>query len=174
MNSGDHELGKLSKKELLATIRMFSKNWYTLDGLWFRLVEEEYGFEAALKLDYKMWESDALIEARRIKEVLGLSGGGPEGVVKAINFMSWAPSTEYRYEETPQGILWTCTYCPPQEARQRKGLSENHCKPAGISCFGDAARVIDPAVKVRCIFCPPDPHPKDSWCQWEFTSDHKL
>ncbi len=169
MNSGDQVLEALPKEKLIDVLRMFSKNWNTVDGLWFRLVEEEYGLETALKLDYKMWESYEPIEARRIKDFLQLSGGGPEAVVKAIHFAAWAPSTEYRVEKTSLGALWTCTYCPAQEARKRKGLGEHRCKPAGISCFGGAARVIDPAVTVRCVFCPPDPHPEDSWCQWEFT-----
>jgi hypothetical protein len=169
MNSGDQELQALSKDQLIEVIRMFAKNWYTLDGLWFRAAEEEYGLEAALKLDYKMWESDGIIEAKRIKKLFHLSDGGPEGVVKAIHFMTWAPSTGYRCEPTPNGVLWTCTYCPAQEARKRNGLVEHPCKPAGISCFGGAAQVIDPMVRVRCVFCPPDPHPEDSWCQWEFT-----
>ncbi len=169
MNDGVQELESLSKERLIEIIRMFSKNWYTVDGLWFRVVEEEYGLEAALKLDYKMWESNAVAEARRIKKFLDLSDGGPEAVVRAINYMTWAPSTGYRYEPTPNGILWTCTYCPAQEARKRRELPEHACKPAGISCFGGMAQAIDPMVRVRCVFCPPDPHPEDSWCRWEFT-----
>lgn len=169
MNSGDQELEALSKGQLLDFIRTLSKNWYTVDGLWFRAAEEEYGLDVALKLDYKMWESDGIIEAKRIKELLHLSGGGPEGVVKAIHFMSWAPSTAYRSELISGGVLWTCSYCPAQEARKRRGLGEHPCKPAGTSCFGGIAQVIDPTVTVRCVFCPPDPHPEEFWCQWEFT-----
>jgi hypothetical protein len=29
------------------------------------------------------------------------------------------------------------------------------------------ARVIDERLKVICKYAPPDPHPEDSWCEWE-------
>ena len=25
------------------------------------------------------------------------------------------------------------------------------------------------STQVECIFCPPDPHPDDGWCQWIFS-----
>jgi hypothetical protein len=31
-----------------------------------------------------------------------------------------------------------------------------------------AATVINPAAKVKCLVCPPDEHPEDVWCEWEF------
>ena len=68
-------LEDLSKKELLKVIEMFSLNWLTVDGLWFTLVDDKYGLEAALELDLKMWQRQALTEARRIKKYMGIDGG---------------------------------------------------------------------------------------------------
>ncbi len=31
------------------------------------------------------------------------------------------------------------------------------------------AKTIDPMIKTRCVFCPPDDHPEDAYCRWEFT-----
>jgi hypothetical protein len=28
--------------------------------------------------------------------------------------------------------------------------------------------VIDPRIATRCLACPPDPHPEEFWCAWEF------
>ncbi|MDP2720174.1 MAG: DUF6125 family protein [Dehalococcoidia bacterium] len=168
MPVGEEELKSLSKEKLIEVIKMFSRNWNTLDGLWFLAVEEEFGFEAAASLDEKVWEIEPVIEAKRIKALLDLSGGGPDSVVRAIDFMTWAPSFEYTWEKRPGKIIWTCTKCPPQEARKRKGLPENTCKPMGINCFDGLVKVIDPSVKVNCLVCPPDPHKDNLWCQWEF------
>lgn len=34
--------------------------------------------------------------------------------------------------------------------------------------FSGFAKEIDERVEVRCVMAPPDPHPDDLWCQWEF------
>jgi len=28
---------------------------------------------------------------------------------------------------------------------------------------------MDPRITTRCISCPPDAHPEEFWCAWEFT-----
>jgi hypothetical protein len=158
----------LSKKELLNVIKMFSKNWLTLDGLWFTLVEDKYGIEAALDLDLKMWERNASIEAKRIKEEMGIKGGGIKGVLKALQFMTFHPSMphEYLMDGSDKAYIWV-TSCRPQEARIRSGRGEFPCKPMGFACYSNLAKTIDPNVKVECVFCPPDSHPSDIWCKWE-------
>jgi hypothetical protein len=160
----------LSKRELLNLIKMFSKNWLTLDGLWFTLVEDKYGTNVALDLDLKMWERNASIEARRIKKDMGIEGGGIKGVLKAMQFMTWHPSMphEYSMDGPNQAYIWV-TYCRPQEGRIKSGKTEFPCKPMGQACFGILAKTIDPEVEVECVFSPPDNHPSDVWCKWKLT-----
>ncbi|WP_369730633.1 DUF6125 family protein [Anaeromyxobacter sp. Fw109-5] len=31
------------------------------------------------------------------------------------------------------------------------------------------ARTVDPRIRTRCLACPPDDHPDELWCAWEFT-----
>jgi len=163
-------LEALTKKELLNVIEMFSKNWLTLDGLWFTLVEDKYGLEAALDLDLKMWQRNALIEARRIKKYMGIEGGGIKGVLKAFRFMTFDPSMpfEYSMDGLDQAYLWI-TSCRPQEGRIKAGKEPFPCKPMGYACYETLVNTIDPGVKVESIFCPPDSHPSDIWCKWKLT-----
>jgi hypothetical protein len=169
----DNALEGLTKKELIEVIRMFSKNWLTLDGLWFTLVEDKYGMDAALELDLEMWHRNAFIEARRIKKYMGIEGGGVKGVLKAFRFMSYDACMpfEYSIDGPHEAHMWVTT-CRPQEGRLRAGRGEFPCKPMGMKCYGIPAGVIDPSVRTECVFCPPDPHPADVWCKWKFIS-HK-
>ena len=48
------------------------------------------------------------------------------------------------------------------------GLGELACKPAGMAICEAAASVINPAIRVTCLVCPPEAHPADVWCEWEF------
>ncbi len=162
-------LESFSKETLIKLIKMYSRNWITVDGLWFSNVEEEYGLEAALKLDLKMWEAQPVIETKRLKETIGIEGEGPSAVMKAINLQTYTPCMPPVVEEEPNKVTLTFPHCLPQEARVRKGRGEFPCKPMGMACFANIAKVIDPRVKVSCLFCPPDPHPEDIWCKWELS-----
>jgi hypothetical protein len=168
-NPVHEELRKLSKETLIELIKMYSRNWHTCDGLWFSGVEDRYGTEKALEIDIRMWDISSRVEAQRIKQILQIPDhGGLDAVLKAINFMSWAAKCAYRVERRPSGALLTVTSCPPQEARLKSGKGLFACRPTFETGFGNVASVIDPSVKVSCVFCPPGPHPADSWCQWEF------
>jgi len=170
----DITLEHLSKKELLNVIKMFSKNWLTVDGLWFTLVEDKFGLEAALDLDLKMWKRNALIEARRIKKDMGIEGGGVEGVLRALRFMTYDPSMpfEYSIQGPNEAHIWFSA-CRPQEGRMRGGRNEFSCKDMGLACYRTLAENIDPSIKVECVFCPPDSHPPEVWCKWRLTRNKK-
>lgn len=169
----DNTLEKLTKKELLELIKLFSSNWITVDGLWFTLVEDKFGLDAALELDKKMWHRYSTIEAKRIKKYMGIEGGGVEGVLKAVRFMTFDASMPFEYSiDGPDEAHMYVKTCRPQEGRRRAGREEFPCKPMGMECYGGIAKVIDPNVKVECVVCPPDDHPEDLWCKWRFTN-HK-
>lgn len=162
----------LSRDELIEIIRMFSKNWLTVDGLWFTLVEDKYGLEAALELDLKMWQRNSLIEAKRIKESLGIKETGLQGVLRTLRFMSFDPAMPYEYciDNEKTATIWV-PRCRPQMARVRSGRGEFPCKPMGLACYEGVVKVIDPSVRVECIFCPPDEHPEEAWCKWRFVQE---
>jgi hypothetical protein len=163
------ELEKLPKETLIELIKMYSRNWHTCDGLWFSGVEERYGTDKALEIDVTMWDVSSRIEAKRIKEILAIPDiAGLDEVLRAINFMSWAAKCAYRVEKNDSTALLTVTSCPPQEARLKSGKGVFACRPTFELGFGNVAGIIDPRVKVSCKYCPPGPHPSNSWCQWEF------
>ncbi len=106
-----------------------------------------------------------------MKEALNLTDEGPLAVVQAYNFMTGmhAFPTLIFEEKTPERVVLYWTDCWIQESRMGQGLGEFPCKEVSMIQFCSFAEVVDPRVKVRCLFCPPDPHPPDMWCKWELT-----
>src|SRR4030042_103859 len=116
------KLEKLPKQTLVELAKMYSQNWQTLDGLWFRNVEIEYGLEAATKIDLKNWERQSLVEAERIKKVLQLEKGGLSSVLIVLSFMSWqlaSPLFEW-VEESPERTVFVYPKCAVQESRKKQ------------------------------------------------------
>lgn len=52
---------------------------------------------------------------------------------------------------------------------KKLGKVELPCKPTFEACFNNVIQVVDPKVKVECLFFPPDSHPDEAWCQWLFS-----
>jgi len=38
-----------------------------------------------------------------------------------------------------------------------------------LTLLSNIARVVEPRAAVKCLTCPPDPHPEEFWCKWELT-----
>ncbi|MDP6509705.1 MAG: DUF6125 family protein, partial [Dehalococcoidia bacterium] len=155
------KLEELSNETLIELTKMYARNWQTLDSLWFRNVEQEYGLDTAVLLDLKNWERQSVIEAERIKEVLRLDNGGLPSVLTAISFMSWQlVSPPFRCEEeSPQRVVFSYPRCPVQEGRVRQGKPEFPCKDMKLTLFSLVSRVIEPRAVVTCLACPPGMSP---------------
>jgi len=169
------DLESLPKETLIKIIRMMARNWLTVDGLWFRGVEGKFGLAAAVELDVKMWEQQAIIETKRIKETLGVKEKGIEGVLKILEYMTSSYAYCFEYEEkSPDRVVIRYPHCIPQEARVRQGMGEFPCRPTGETILKRIIEIIDPRVTFRCLACPPGEHAADFWCKWELTFPHTV
>ncbi len=164
-------LQELSKEELIAIIIDDAKNWLAHDGLWFQAVEQVYGLETAIDIDRAAWEKFTVVEAKRIMARLGLApGGGIAALVECLKHRLYARlNLQEAVEVTETRAVFCMVDCRVQSARKRKGLADFPCKTVGIVEYAGFASTIDPRIRTRCIACPPDPHPDDYWCAWEFT-----
>ncbi len=159
-----------SKEELVGFLEDAAKNWLAHDGLWFQAAEARFDMETAIALDTRAWEKFTVIEARRIMRRLGIEpGGGLEALELALGYRLYAYlNVQEIVHVDERTIIFRMNDCRVQSARKRKGLPDFPCKPVGLVEYGNFARTIDPRIRTRCITCPPDPHPDEYWCAWEF------
>jgi hypothetical protein len=147
-----------------------AKRWLAHDGLWFQAVEKELGMEEAIKLDAAAWEKFSKVEAERIKVLLQLpDDGGIPALKAALNLRLYAFINKQEIIDVDQNrIIFRMNDCRVQSARKKKGLPDFPCKTVGLVEYSVFAKSIDPRIQTRCLACPPDEHPDDYFCAWEF------
>ncbi|MFH0846518.1 MAG: DUF6125 family protein [Chloroflexota bacterium] len=112
----------LSDKEIADFYR---RSFTVADGLWFLKVEEEYGFEPALEIDNEVWKVLPKIQARFLKEKMGLSEG-LTALAEALTTRLKLDGFVFRNESGGKTSRIVITKCPWHETMvksNRKGLS---------------------------------------------------
>ncbi|MFW9850503.1 MAG: DUF6125 family protein [Candidatus Thorarchaeota archaeon] len=160
----------LPKEDLLKLIDVYAKAWQAMDGAYFLALEEKYGMDIAIEMDKAAWRIFSPIEAKRILKEFDIpQNGGLKALEQALGYRVYATlnkqSTEWKDKKT---LVFTMEACRVQVARNRKGLPDFPCKQVGIIEYEEFAKSIDPRIITRCNFCPPDEHPENAYCQWEF------
>ena len=143
---------------------------WSVDGLYYIYIEEKYDTESATEIDRKVWELMGKIEARRIKELFEIKGSDIPSMMKALSYSAWSLDLEDKeiIVEGKKAIIRNIK-CRVQNTRLKKGLGEFGCKPVRFGFLKAFAKEFNPEIVVNCIVCPPDKHPDNLWCQWEFT-----
>lgn len=161
----------LPKEQLVGMLEDAAKNWLAHDGLWFLAVEGQCGMETAIRLDAQAWAEFTAVEARRIMERQGIApGGGLEALERALGHRLYAYlNVQEALRTGERTLVFRMNDCRVQSARKRKGLADFPCRPVGEVEYSSFARAIDPRIRTRCLACPPDAHPGEFWCAWEFT-----
>lgn len=164
-------LRSMDKEELVRLLMDDAKNWLAHDGLWFQAIEASHGMEAAIAADRAAWEGFTVIECRRIMERLGLApGGGIPALAECLRHRLYARLNTHEVTEVSDTrLVLVMRDCRVQAARKRRGLPDFPCKNVGLVEYAGFARTVDPRLATRCVACPPDAHPEDRWCTWEFT-----
>lgn len=170
LDEGVQLLNRLTKEELIRIIIDDAKNWLAHDGLWFQAVESVHGMTAAIDADREAWRHFTVIEAKRIMVRLELEpGGGIPALMECLKHRMYARlNLQQVVEQDDTRVVFRMVDCRVQSARRRKGLPDFPCKSVGLVEYGEFAKTIDSRIQTRCLACPPDPHPDDYWCAWEF------
>ncbi len=161
-------LSKLPRKKLIALLDAYARQALSVDGYWFMGVEDKYGYEATFEIDHKAWEKLSAIEGHRVAEALGIKKGNASEILDCLEVSPFSLSLGPKIEKISEnkGIFYLHD-CRIQKNRIKMGRTEFACKPVGLTWVTNFATAINPQAKVSCVFCPPDAHPDDVWCQWE-------
>ncbi|TFF94172.1 hypothetical protein EU546_05265 [Candidatus Thorarchaeota archaeon] len=164
-------IDELPREELLRLLDAYAKAWQAMDGAYFLSIEKKYGMDAAIEMDKEAWKVFSPIEAKRIMREFGIEqNGGLESLEKALGLRVYARLNKQTSERIDEKTLhFTMDECRVQVARNRKGLPDFPCKEVGVIEYTTFAETIDPRIKTKCLYCPPDEHPEDAYCKWEFT-----
>jgi len=147
------------------------RNLWRVDGLYFLGIEKKFGTEAAAEIDAGVWEIMAGIEAKSLQKMFKVEENPDVAkIMELLQKSSWALDQPFKTAEigNKRAVL-SVDRCRTQETRSSKGLGEFPCKKVRFGYLKNFAKTLNPKVKVKCLFCPPDKHPQDSWCKWEFT-----
>jgi len=164
-------LNGIQKEKMVDYFFLQVRNLWRIDGLYFLGIEKKFGTEAAAKIDADVWEAMAGIEARGLQKMFNV-GERPDvtAILDLLRKSSWALDQPFKtIEITGRRAVLGIDRCRTQESRLNKGLAEFPCKKVRFGYLKAFAKTLNPDVKVECLICPPDKHPKDSWCKWEFT-----
>jgi hypothetical protein len=172
LNSNNPAIKEFQTREsFLALLEDMAKRWLAHDGLWFQEVEKYCGMEKAIQLDAAAWEKFSAIEAKRIMSLLDIApNGGLPALKKALGLRLYAFVNDQEIIEIDENrFIFRMNNCRVQSARKRKNLPDFPCKSVGLVEYESFAGTIDPRIKTRCIACPPDDHPDEYYCAWEFS-----
>lgn len=131
----------------------FKRSYFAVDGLWFMKVEEDSCFEKALELDRKVWEVLPKIQARKVKELLGIEGNSVSDLAKALE-LKWT-AEDYGFEvvkveeDHAEIQLKRCPWYELMKKSRREHLAE---KIGGQICtteYSAWAKEFNPGIEFR-------------------------
>jgi len=115
-----------------------------VDGLWFVKVQEQFGFDKALEIDAEVWKVLAKIQARKMKELAGLSDG-LDGLFDGFTEKLSIDGFIFEAEKDSDGGGFTVKInkCPWFEILRNSGKAElgvTICDKVGVAEYGTWAK----------------------------------
>ncbi len=163
-------LASLPLEKLLDVLFLHVRNLWRVDGLYFLGIERRFGTKTATEIDVEVWRTMAVLEAKSLRRIFNIGENpGVETIIEMLRLTSWALDQPFKTVMAGENrAILSIDRCRTQEARLRKGLPEFPCKQVRYGYLENFAKTLNPRAEVKCLVCPPDEHPENLWCKWEF------
>jgi hypothetical protein len=113
-------------------LEYFKKSYFSVDGLWFVKLEEEFGFEKALEIDKKVWEILPKIQARHLRRILDVQENGIEPFFEVIKVKLEGEGYDFVLDSGAREIRFKG--CPWHEIMVRSGREHLSARVGEVIC----------------------------------------
>lgn len=154
-----------------------AKSYILIDAIWMDVVRKRYGDEIAREMDMEVWRTVTPHDVGRITEAMNITGKDVTAVLKFLQVEPGAgavfPECECELLDPNHGILTVkrclgLEYCERHEAWDTLQYA---CEILDAECIPQAARCINPDIKVTALKLPPRQSEDEPACIWEFKLD---
>lgn len=170
----DLKMTDFTKEALVRLWKAAGKQYCGLDGIWYGLIKERWGEEAAAEMDAEVWRRMTPLEVGWTREALSISGDDVEAVMKwaqvDIGTATVMPELKCELRSEKTGIM-TVQRCQGLDYFERHGeikLLKNACQVVDVEGFQKAANLFNKNIKCTPLKLPPRQSPDEIACQWQF------
>ncbi|MGD2201641.1 MAG: DUF6125 family protein [Candidatus Bathyarchaeota archaeon] len=154
---------------LIDLMSLHIRNVWRVDGLYYLGIEERFGTDAATEIDAACWKVMGKIEARALREILGVEEVTPSSFIRLLRHTSWALDIWGKeWEIYGDSVVFRVIDCGTQNTRVKKGLDIFPCRKVRYGYLEAFAKELAPDINMTCRVCPPGKRPEGVWCEWEF------
>jgi len=135
---------RLTKKRIMphddhVIASFLRRSYHAVDGLWFVTAEQDSDFEHALDLDVRVWRVLAKIQARKARELLGVSANTAKDLARCFSLKLDADGHRYSVEVAEGTVRFCVAACPWRELLQRSDRQHLAAQVAQTICPTEGA-----------------------------------
>jgi hypothetical protein len=168
------KIEELPKEKMFAVMRGIVGTMSYLAFAYEELAEEKVGQGMFFEQSYiDMAKEFGGREARVLKRASVITTEGLDAIVEALIYSHWALYENLEITKLTEKVIRLRTLNCTTQRYVLTGREGFPCKNFGLNSRLGFVQGINPNAELRCVFCPPEPRPKDTpqevSCQWEIS-----
>jgi len=121
-------------------VEMLRRSYFAVDGLWYVMVEEEFGPDMAMELDERVWQVMPKIQARKARELIDCQDDSPAALVRCMALKFAAEGHDYVVRiPAPGEAEIVIRRCPWREVLESSGRTHLGPEIADRICATEGA-----------------------------------